>query len=325
MVQLRTIAGISLATIMLLYLALLITDTVYLVRGKEELESLKRLAAMLEACPSQENASCYDGNACNLPLLTPVCPQEEFRRRHGWDDHQRDHHDDRWGSGWRGPWDRSSGGDDYRYTRPPRPTPAPGGGALKPCESFVCSNPPLPSGACCNRNDFCYLPDPTKYCFNGQCISNNQTLCRGFCEVDTDCTVNSSAPIPIYPTAEPSFFCFHGACLGFVDSLSTVIVPTDLLNLTTQLAVNTSACLESSCTMFEGGEGAFTICQYAFRCSQLSGFSGGSVKRGLEETLTAPLFNFTLPGGNARYTRAQYLQLNAELNVLLQPMLSQSK
>jgi hypothetical protein len=184
--------------------------------------------------------------------------------------------------------------------------------------NFVCENPAYADGTCCNQNDFCFLNDPNKTCQAGQCVSTDVTLCKGYCLTDDDCT---TALIPLYPSITNAFtFCLNGACFTYVYTDSNVITPNDLLNLTTMGARNISACLESVCFVLNFGEGDILICQFAWKCSQLNGFSDQSRKKReiMEEAQqTRLLHNFTLPGGNGRYTRDQYRQANEALNAKL--------
>jgi hypothetical protein len=274
----------------------------YIIAGSNKINSLSRFAENAEKCVNVLNASaCSDGNACNAPILTPICPQDEFRRDHD-DDHDRDRHE-QWG--WRasdmrgGNWGRD---DNKRHHRKP------------PCDGYVCELLPMPNGACCAKNDVCFGPSPNKTCFFGQCIAQNLSLCRGACQTDSDC-INSTTPFPIYPTAEPDILCLRGSCLAVVTALSTVIVPTDLLNLTTAAAVAVAACLEMNC-FITTGEGNAYVCEYAWKCSQLLGFNDQSKKRAIydgNEQSQIIYANFSLPW-KGQLTRAQYIEVNAELN-----------
>jgi hypothetical protein len=218
---------------------------------------------------------------------------------------------------------------------PGMPAPAPGATCDTPDRVCVTPPPVYPDGTCCNQNDFCYQADPNKICIRGQCVSGDPTLCRGFCEIDSDCT-GSATPFPIYPTAEADAFCLNGACVALVSANPPVVSPNDLLNLSTMLAFNTSACLESSCFVFASGTGGTTtstqICQYSWACSQLNGFYNQTVvSRKRSVTARAQLIehlemddgtvvnvtmyhNFSLPGGSARYSRDQYWANNIALN-----------
>jgi hypothetical protein len=184
--------------------------------------------------------------------------------------------------------------------------------------NYVCENPTYPDGTCCNQNDFCFLDDPNKTCQQGQCVSTDPTLCKGFCTVDADCT-DSAFPFPIYPTASSTTFCLNGACFAYVYAFSPVISPNDLLNRTTLAARNISSCIESSCFVFDI-DGDIQVCQYAWTCSQLNGFSDQEIftkKRGLLGSAQPLVHNFTLPGGGGRYSRGQYNEANAGLNARL--------
>jgi len=193
--------------------------------------------------------------------------------------------------------------------------------------NYVCENPVYPDGTCCNANDFCFLPDPNKTCQQGQCVSADPTLCKGYCLVDEDCT-SSSWAFPIYESAATTTFCLNGACFAYVYAFNA-ISPNDLLNRTTLAARNISACLETSCFISNVPDmGDVQICQFAWLCSQLNGFSDqtGGKKRAIldsaraqqddNETDVPILHNFTLPGGG-RYTRGQYNEANKAMNAKL--------
>jgi hypothetical protein len=258
-------------------------------------------------CTRSQDLSCWRGNACQTMTMSPICPNQLDGR-------------------------------------------TPGGGSFN--ASNGCSNPiyecdtpkQLPDGACCNQNDFCYLDDPTKQCLSGQCISTNDALCRGVCEVDSDC-IDSDTPFPFYPTVEADTFCAGGACFAYVFSPNTMSSPEDALNQTTLLARNVTACLEMACFIFtEQNDCAllsFQVCQYVWACSRYTGFfkrkrdiadtvmasqQGGAVGQYVMENgtvITVPIIhNFTLPGG-ARYSRAHFNQANADLNWHLASFLQQ--
>jgi hypothetical protein len=250
-------------------------------------------------CPVSEHISCSTGNACIAPNRRRICPQSE--------------------DGPRQP-------PDVNTTL----------GCSNP--NYVCENLPYPDGTCCNKNDFCYRDDPFKTCQQGVCTSSDPTLCRGFCESDDDC-IFSDTPFPIYDAADSTVFCAGGACFAYVQTLNPVNGPGDLLNMTTLLQRNTSACLEmscfqmfaeDSCTVFQ-----FQYCQYAWACSRYNGLDvrkrdiAGAMAASQVRGKTLPyvtsegvtvdvpvLHNFTLPGGG-RYSRQLYQQANAALNYRL--------
>ena len=253
-------------------------------------------------CEYKTSAKCWTGNACVAPLKKRICPIRP--------------------------------GDDSNNNLI----------GNESCDSpdYVCDNTNFyPDGTCCNRHDFCYLDDPTKSCQQGVCVSQNATLCRGFCAVDTDCTVNASAPFPFFPTVETDIFCLNGACVAQAQAINPVQSPDDLLNLSTQDQRNISACLESFCFPVNISGPPAQICQYAWVCSQLTGYSDEVRKRefyqsggdatgggGDNDTITrappstnAPIrHNYRLPGGG-RYSGDQYRQANQQLNNHLDSLL----
>lgn len=252
-------------------------------------------------CPVKEDLKCWTGNACIAPNMRQIC---------------------------------TNGGDDGNPLIPDINTTL---GCANP--NYVCENLPYPDGTCCNKNDFCYRDDPFKTCQQGVCTSSDPTLCRGFCESDDDC-IFSDTPFPIYDAADATVFCAGGACFAYVLSFNQVNGPSDLLNMTTLLQRNTSACLEMSCfQVFEENDcSVFQVqyCQYAWACSRYNGLdfrkrdlagalqsSGGVRGKSLPYvtsegvTVDVPvLHNFTLPGGG-RYSRQIYQQANAALNYRL--------
>lgn len=248
-----------------------------------------------ETCLYSDSLSCWKGNACLASYKKLVCAASE--------------------EGGAAPPDINS---TYQCANP----------------KYICETSPLPDGTCCNDRDFCYRDDPYKVCQNGQCTSADDTLCRGFCEVDSDCT-QSETPFPFYPDAYSSTFCTGSACFAYVYAYNPVMSPMDLLDLSTLANRNISACLESACFIFTQQTDcslySTQICQYAWTCSRYNGviYRKRSISASIRNAgvgqlvmengtvVDVPiLHNFTLPGGG-RYSRAQYNQANAALNLKL--------
>jgi hypothetical protein len=142
------------------------------------------------------------------------------------------------------------------------------------CQEYQCTNVPLATGSCCNRDDFCYFDDPNKKCYNGVCKSLDPTLCKGYCEVDDDCRNEfKTIPLQINDTTyaagyEP--FCIFNSCTQFVsfnarftDPLAMVYPYNGNLSL-----FNFSKCVNVVCYKPDlSGVSGFNTCLYTWKCA----------------------------------------------------------
>lgn len=183
--------------------------------------------------------------------------------------------------------------------------------------NYICENPVYPEGTCCNQNDFCFLDDPNKTCQSGECVSTDPTLCKGYCTIDDDCA-NSPWPIPLYEAADQTVFCLNGACVYLVYA-RTIVEANDMLNETTQLFRNITACIESSCFVVNVDGEDLILCQYVWKCSRWYTFSDQTKKkRDSMDSGTRILHNFTLPAGlSGRLNQEQYNHANEIMNTKL--------
>lgn len=164
-------------------------------------------------CASKPSASCFTGNACLVSGKQRRCPPPEEESGH--------HHSS----------SAKVSGRHWNHT----------------CsDSWFCTEPlKLADGSCCNEDDFCYLPDPTKVCRSGECVSSNYSLCKGSCAIDDDC---STYPVPISANvnADITITCNLGTCNTFVYSANPYPDPFSILNTTTSAQRSTAACLDAT-------------------------------------------------------------------------------
>jgi hypothetical protein len=184
------------------------------------------------------------------------------------------------------------------------------------CAPYSCEYKPLPDGSCCNFHDFCSLPDPSKKCLAGQCVSANVTLCKGFCTVDADC--NGTFGVPLLPgLLFGAAYCINNACVTVAQSQIPFVSCLDLLNVTTPVQRSIVACLESDRQTLEVSAGSYLeTCYWNYACSQGVEFSQPLRRRRFGEVTTtlekAQLQRHFLPAKH--WTSRQYLEVNEHFN-----------
>jgi len=181
------------------------------------------------------------------------------------------------------------------------------------CQSFQCVNVPLANGSCCNMDDFCYLNDPNKACVFGSCKSPDPTLCKGYCNINSDCEI-----IPLNIITDNYFTtCEFNSCVTTVlNALAFIPNPMSLLNATDDFTNREIAsCLQATCTANAFDQDS--ICIYTYTCAPFLNVTNKKKRFDEEELqfgniiINKTIF-FNLPG----YIDDEYYIINNRLNYI---------
>lgn len=144
----------------------------------------------------------------------------------------------------------------------------PDGSSDSACQLYQCKHYPISSGSCCEDTDTCYTSDPgSKHCFYGTCKSPNPALCKGYCDIDSDC---DAYPIPILVSDLFAFhFCAFHSCVTLVSGVfGPSPDPYSLMNSSTMELKNITSCIDAVCYTPMLGSGHLSMtCYYTYKCA----------------------------------------------------------
>ena len=155
------------------------------------------------------------------------------------------------------------------------------------CSSYRCDHYNLSEGSCCNDDDYCYRDDPLKTCTDGVCRSLDSTLCKGWCQDDSDCCnpAGPTCPFPLFPALYHGAeslrqMCVFHSCVTFFQVDEPIPDPMNLFQVNTYEEIQMQSCYEAICQ--PDFINPLPACLYQWKCAP---FIGAFKKRGTDEDL----------------------------------------
>jgi hypothetical protein len=192
---------------------------------------------------------------------------------------------------------------------------------------YTCDCRPVPNGTCCNQQDYCYLDDPNKRCVYGQCVSPNQTLCRGACPYTTGLFEPCDAVIPIiefggeYPGSET--FCLLASCVTLFTVNGEWAACDAFLETVSGNFTNKQIASCAECETYTDPTAETTTCMCQWRCAPFGGFPFGKkrVAAAAAQTQNSTIYFRLSPS----LSFSDYTQINQYLNSVVHNQVVQLK